>query len=137
MYITPTELIDRYPDVSEASDRDGDGTPDISIIQYMVDLASGEADSYLRTRYSLPIVGNIPNDLKQFVGDIARYRIYGNQATERIDNDYKRAVQWLKEIATGNASLDLGSITAEQDTKFAIATPPRIYTTAFFEENWT
>lgn len=76
--------------------------------------ASREADSYLATRYSVPLAlaeanGETvwPEPLASFVGDMARYHLTGGDAqeSEAITRRYQEALDWLKAVAKGMADL--------------------------------
>lgn len=76
--------------------------------------ASREADSYLATRYPVPLTpaensGEIvwPEPLASFVGDMARYHLTGGDAqeSEAIARRYQEALDWLKAVAKGLADL--------------------------------
>ena len=68
--------------------------------------AGEEADSYLATRYAVPVTANpLPQHLVQAVCDIARYRLYAGAADEEVQNRYAQAVAWLKDVSAGRALL--------------------------------
>lgn len=67
--------------------------------------ASEEADSYLATRYAVPLAVPPPEHLVQAVCDIARYRLYAGAADQEVQNRYAQAVAWLKDVSAGRALL--------------------------------
>lgn len=68
--------------------------------------ASQEADSYLATRYAVPIAANpLPEHLVEVVCDIARYRLYAGAADEEVQTRYTQAIAWLKDVSAGRALL--------------------------------
>ncbi|HET7300109.1 MAG TPA: DUF1320 domain-containing protein [Oleiagrimonas sp.] len=68
--------------------------------------ASEEADSYLATRYAVPITANpLPEHLVEVVCDIARYRLYAGDAYDEVQTRYEQAVKWLKDVSAGRALL--------------------------------
>lgn len=69
------------------------------------DAASQEADSYLATRYAVPLSVPAPEHLVQAVCDIARYRLYAGAADTEVQNRYTQAVAWLKDVSAGRALL--------------------------------
>lgn len=70
------------------------------------DAASQEADSYLATRYAVPVTATpLPEHLVQSVCDIARYRLYAGAADPEVQNRYAQAVAWLKDVSAGRALL--------------------------------
>lgn len=78
--------------------------------------ADGEINSYLSTRYSVP-VSPAPKRLIAVALDIARYRLYDDAAPEQVNDRYDRAVAWLRDIAAGRAALtdDAGTPIAPAD----------------------
>lgn len=115
-YATVQDLVDRFGavELAQLTDRAAGATLDSAVAQRALDDASGEMDSYLGARYSLPL-GTTPAVLKAACSDIARYRLYEDRATEEVRSRYEDARAWLRDLAKGLASLDLGP---------ASATPP-------------
>lgn len=74
-------------------------------------------DSYLSSRYTLPLdqVFIDQSSLPEFCNDVVRYKLMDDLATEEVDNRYKEAFRWLRDVSMNKASL------GEQDT--ATATP--------------
>lgn len=71
-----------------------------------LDAASQEADTYLATRYAVPVTATpIPEHLVQATCDIARYRLYAGAADQEVQNRYDQAVGWLKDVSAGRALL--------------------------------
>lgn len=66
--------------------------------------ASNKADSYLSVRYDLPLPST-PDVLKTCVADVARYLLYKDQPTEEVENRYKDALVYLKDLGAGRAKL--------------------------------
>jgi phage gp36-like protein len=66
--------------------------------------ASGEINSYLATRYSIP-VSPVPNILKTYCIDIAWYRLAQNNAPEQYATRYNNAIARLKDIEKGQMLL--------------------------------
>lgn len=71
--------------------------------------ASAIADSYLGRRYAVPL-GTWGSDLRVCVCALAAYRILlmsigfnpNNPQDRAVEDDYKRWLQWLKDVADGN-----------------------------------
>lgn len=79
--------------------------------------ASSEADSYVATRYSLPLPG-IPKPLTLATCDIARFLMYKDRPTEEVKYRYEQAISWLKSVASGKATLTFDpALTADQAKK--------------------
>jgi|688.fasta_scaffold1146515_1 phage gp36-like protein len=79
--------------------------------------ATGEINSYLATRYSIP-VSPIPHILKTYCIDIAWYRLAQNNAPEQFATRYNNAIARLKDIEKGQMLLvdDLGVVIAQRPT---------------------
>lgn len=72
--------------------------------------ASRLADSYLKTRYTVPLTA-WDDDLSRAVCDVAAYDIAGSKA-HGVDGGktlirvrYDDAIRWLKDVSSGEASL--------------------------------
>ena len=93
-----------------ASDREGDGDTDTDVITSALLTASQEIDSYISTRYSLPLA-SVPDILIRICGDVAMFRLSttSHAMTEEKERRYTQAVAWLKDVARGTASLTLPS----------------------------
>jgi phage gp36-like protein len=66
--------------------------------------ASRHIDSYLRLRQAVP-VDPAPQILVGVCADIARFKLHDDHAPDEAGDRYKAAIQWLKDIAAGKASL--------------------------------
>lgn len=66
--------------------------------------ASAEIDSYLASRYPLPLA-SVPPVLTRLACDLARYYLYDDAATEQVRKRYEDAQALLKKLATGVVSL--------------------------------
>ena len=66
--------------------------------------ACEEVDGYLAVRYPLPLP-NVPNNLKRIVCEIARYKLYFEEAPEATEVRYRMAIDFLKGVRDGNNSL--------------------------------
>jgi phage gp36-like protein len=88
--------------------------------------ASREVDSYIRHRYTTPIIPT-PWELKRVVVVISRYRMSNLDRDSRIRLDYEDAVKWLRMVAQGQVGLDILSsdipAAPEQRVRQVIGTP--------------
>lgn len=66
--------------------------------------AQSEIDSYLASRYSVPLA-TPPAVVARFAGDIARYCLHGNNADDTVQKRYDTAIAFLKNVAAGKATL--------------------------------
>lgn len=86
------------------------GTADLdedAITQALTD-ASSLIDGYLAGRYPLPLE-HVPTALVPICCDIARHRLYGEQAPEQIGKRYDAAISFLKSVGKGELALGLAA----------------------------
>lgn len=64
-------------------------------------------NSYLSSRYSMPIAASVAADspLRGMCGDIARHLLQDDKATGQTRERYEAALQWLRDVAAGRAGL--------------------------------
>ncbi len=101
-YATPSELAS----LSLPADALADITTQDQ--QTAIDAASDEADSYFRSRYTLPLTGTIPEALKQAVCDIAAYRLMKRRGFDpdqdpSVRQGFTDALGWLDDV--GNSRI--------------------------------
>lgn len=107
-YITQAQLIDRFgqPELIQLTDRDGSaGAIVTAVLDAAIMDASEEIDSYLRVVRTLPLPAPVPARLVRVAGDLARYHLYDDRATEEVRTRYEDAIRWLRDVAAGRASL--------------------------------
>ena len=99
-----TELLDsfkaaREPEKTPAGEAE---TLESSALEKAPVDASGLMDSYLNTRYPLPLQSH-PDVLKRFCIDIALYWLADHQRilSEEKHQRYEDALQWLKQVQAG------------------------------------
>ncbi len=118
-YATVEDIINRYGEnfLYTIADRDNDDTLDTTAVDSALSDASGLMDSYLSTRYTLPLV-DYPDLLKRLCADIAVYWLAedGGGTTEEKRQRYEDALQWLGRIANGKAELNIIDSDDESDT---------------------
>jgi phage gp36-like protein len=110
LYATLADLQTRYgEEINQVADRDGDGLADPAVVGGVLADVSAEIDSYLATRYTLPLAA-VPLLLTRLACAIARERLAlasgmvldQNQAA-RIEADAARKT--LKALSDGSALL--------------------------------
>ncbi|UWQ00849.1 DUF1320 domain-containing protein [Aliiroseovarius crassostreae] len=121
-YATQEDIIAAYSeDALYVADRDGDGVIDTGAVTKALEAASAAIDSYIGVRYTVPIEGgNVL--LRDYCIDIALYRLAlaRDVQTDEHRRRFEDAVSALKEIARGNATLNL-PVPADQDGENAAA----------------
>jgi len=118
LYATQADLESQFgaQEVAIAADRDRTGSTDAdsiaaSVLKSLTD-ASEEIDSYLATRYELPLA-TAPGVLTRVCGDIAMYRMSSDRGalTDEKRTRYEDAVKWLTALSAGKATLGLQDAT--------------------------
>lgn len=114
-YCVVQDMTDRYgqAEMAAITDRTAGVTLDTAVAQRAVDDATSEMDSYLASRYRLPLAV-VPAVLKVVCADLARYLLYKDRPTDEVRQRAEDARAWLKDLAKGYASLDLGPTTPAQ-----------------------
>ncbi len=111
-YATLEALIKQYglDAVLLVADRDQDGDIDADVVEDALTAATSEIDSYVGVKHRLPLP-QVPDVLVRVCGDIALYRMSseGGQLTEDKRQRYEDAVDYLKRVAAGTASLGLAT----------------------------
>lgn len=130
-YATQADMVGRYGEdaVLLVADRNGDGVIDTDVVERALTDATGEANSYLRAKYRLPLA-SVPEDLRRVTCDIAHYRL-SDDATHLTDEKrqrYEDAMSWLKDLARGVARLDLPSPPTSASGGVVLVGPERRFT---------
>ncbi len=108
-YATVAAITNRYGDdfLYPIADRDNDDTLDTTTVENALADASSLIDSYLSTRYPLPLVA-FPDLLQRLCVDIAVYWLAKDgETTEEKRQRYADALAWLERIATGKVALNI------------------------------
>lgn len=113
-YASTQQLMQRYPEreMRHMTDPTGEGVDLVRIEQALQD-ASGEIDSYLQRRYTLPLIdadGAFVTDsnLLRCACDIAVYRLQTLRHSDDVKDArqrYEDAIKWLKQVASGEAAV--------------------------------
>jgi phage gp36-like protein len=105
-YITLSDLNARYgaDEIIKLADRDGDSIPDAEVIAAAIDDAGALIDSYLATRYALPL-NPVPSALVRLACSIARYHLYDDKPADKVKDEYQAAALVLEKIAAGQLGL--------------------------------
>lgn len=108
MYSSPADLITQVG-MDETLDLAGndDGSLNESRLTGALERASDEADSYLSSRYAVPL-NPVPRVLIGYINSMARYHLCGNsyaQDAEPVTRRYEAAIAWLKNVAKGVADI--------------------------------
>lgn len=109
-YAEASDLILRYgeQELLRLTDLTGSGVVDTATCNVALDDASALIDGYLAGRYPLPLL-HVPTALVPICCDIARHRLYGDQAPEQIAKRNEAALAFLKSVGKGELALGLAS----------------------------
>lgn len=122
MYATIDDLIARFdapdnPELTQLTGRTGENGPDLERLDTALMEASGEMDIAIGSRHQLPLDGLGESEtahLTQRCCDIARYRLWADQASEEVRRRYDDARDFLARI--GDGRLRLGRTSGEAAT---------------------
>jgi phage gp36-like protein len=103
------------------ADRDRDGTPEPAIITRAIEDAEGEINSYLASRYQLPL-DPVPAQIRAITCDIARYRMDAANPRQATKDRYEAALGTLRDLSVGKSTL--GSTAALAGDPLANQAPP-------------
>lgn len=114
MYTTVEDFIARHnrPDNPELTqlvpDPDDDTAPDATRLEQALTEASGQMDLYLGAHHTLPLTGLSEAqtaELARLCCDLARYRLWADQASKEVRQRYEDAVAFLARTASGSIRL--------------------------------
>jgi len=105
-YCIAQDLIDRFgeSELISLTDRNGFDVIDNDVLSQAINDASAEMDGYLGGRYQLPL-DIVPPVLKALCCNVARYKLYDQQASEQVDKRYDAAIKFLFSVSKGEISL--------------------------------
>lgn len=130
-YATQTDLTDRFGavELAQLTDRASGQVIDTAVLDRALADADAEIDSYLATRYALPLAST-PVVLVRLAADMARYRLFDDRVTESVRVRYQDAVSLLKRLASGEVRLD-GAATqpaaASDSSGIAVRSPDQVF----------
>lgn len=105
-YATLPDMVDRFGETEllQRTDRVDGGTIDAVVLGRALADADAEIDSYLATRYTLPLAST-PPVVNRLACEIARYRLFEDGVPETVRVRYQDAVALLKRMASGDVLL--------------------------------
>lgn len=129
-YTTLAQLEARYgqDEIARLTDRTDPplGAADAAVVAEKILEADSEIDGYIGSVTVLPLAV-VPELIKNLSCTIARYRLYEDQATERVRVDYEDAVRMLRDLAAGKMVLFSGS-TEITTSKVVVRAPDQVFT---------
>jgi phage gp36-like protein len=99
------------------------GMPNTDYIIEFLASAESTVDSYLSSRYLIPIRANdgtVPSVIINACYIIAKYWLYArrNALSPEVSDQYNNIMSWLKDIQKGNADLPVLDANGNQDTNY-------------------
>jgi phage gp36-like protein len=110
MYITTEQLINLFGEQELIQRTDSlpyTGAINQTVLDEAINLAERKIDGYLRSAYTLPLSAELiaSSSLPETCGDIVRYALYHDMATDEVIRRYKDALAWLKDVQAGRVTL--------------------------------
>lgn len=102
MYITKQEMIDRYGE-NEINQLERN-VKNSNAVAAAIEDACMEMDGYVSRQYALPLPV-VTKSLKRAVAVIARYYLWKDKPSEKIQKDYDDVIVWLDKLASGKVYL--------------------------------
>jgi phage gp36-like protein len=97
-------------------------TIDVTAVQDALDDADSEINSYITAANLVVPLNPVPRVIVLREIEIARYRLWRDRASEKVQADYAAAVSWLTKLANGTIQLGDNVAATEQTSE----TTPRI-----------
>lgn len=113
-YATTAQLQARFEDKAEVAaltDTAESGTPDPAVLTEVLDGAEGLLDAYIAAQHRTPIAVAsdtvLANFMRTMTLDVAQYKLLerGDIVPETKLRAYDNAIQWAKDVGTGDAVL--------------------------------
>ena len=126
-YATQAQMIARFgeQELIQLTDRDGLlGAIVTAVLDAALLDADEEIDSYLRGVRALPLVAPIPERLVRVACDLARYHLYDDHAPEGVRTRYQGGIRWLRDVASGKASLGEVDTAAPETGRLVVSAVP-------------
>ncbi|MBF0521375.1 MAG: DUF1320 domain-containing protein [Nitrospirae bacterium] len=116
MYITATDIYAVIKEAAaiELTDDENTGSVNVDFVNSAITKSDGVIDSYLATRYKLPL-SIVPDVIKSVAVTLTVYNLYQRsslEVDEKTKKAYTDAVSLLKDISKGAASLGLQETSA-------------------------
>lgn len=129
-YIVQADLETRFggTELAQLTDHENGTVIDAGVVGLAIADAESEIDGYLAARYQLPLA-SVPPVLARIAADIARYRLWADQAGEVVRKRYEDSVRDLKAISSGGIVIDGASPLAPSTTAQAVkvSAPSRVF----------
>ncbi|MGE4321772.1 MAG: phage protein Gp36 family protein [Sphingobium sp.] len=129
-YLTIAEFVDRFglPEIVRATDPDGSGRIDRTLLVGALVSAQAVADAHIASRYAVPLI-DVPFVVKKIVGDLARAELYPAGAPDGVADLAKTSMRMLERIQSGAMPVPAATPPADAvgDNQILIAPGYRAY----------
>ncbi len=123
-YCTQDDLEEKYgaDRLASYADYDGDGDADTETVDGAIEDAQSEIDSYLQTRYAVP-VDPVPTVLRVQTAKLAMHNLalQRDSVTEDLQQARKDVISWCKQVAAGQVTLAAASTPQESEAASRIS----------------
>lgn len=123
-YCTQGDLESRYgaDRLAQWADYDQDGMADSDTVDGAIEDAQAEIDSYIESRYAVP-VSPVPRILKVHTVTLAAYYLapQRDSVTEDLKSARDDVIDWCKQVAAGQVTLAAATKPAESDGADGVA----------------
>lgn len=130
-YCAKADLVQRFggKELAELTDETAAHSSDDTEIAAACDEASSLIDSYISTRYTVPL-DPVPAMVRKWACDIAFFNLFKISVPERVKDAYEDAIARLKDVAKGVAGLpDATGTTAETNgAALSVVTADTVFT---------
>lgn len=109
-YCTQADLVMRFGETEmlDLAADDAGTAVDATIVERAIEDASGEIEGYVAAAgYALPL-DPVPRIITAAACDIARYRLYDEQASDQVTKRYDDAIKLLRAVARREVQLGIG-----------------------------
>jgi len=135
-YCTQEDIETRIgpDDLVALADHDGDGTADTTVVEQAILSADAVIDTHLGVRFAVPVLtaaGEPPDALRARAVNLAVYFLHlgRDSVTEDLRAQHEADLEWLRQVATGRASVGIVPEPAESSAASGVRSEsgPRLF----------
>jgi len=135
MYCTVDDILTVMgaADIGQLSNDTGSDEVDTDIVDAVISSVSDQIDSYLRSRYSLPILAEqVPPALRDVAVVLCKYRLWTRRledAPQGLKDDKAAALAYLSQVQKGSVILDWPNTERDPHPKtILVSSKPKVFT---------
>ena len=128
-YATLQDLVDRFgaDELTVLTDRNDAGVPDAVVVGRALDDAGQIIDSYLGSRYTVPL-NPVDPVVMLWACDIARFLLYKSDVSDTVKGRYATAIKMLGLAQAGSLTLQANGVDAiTLSDSVQLSGPPRVF----------